>query len=122
QNDPDLDGAPYAWRIDTWPAQGTGSGTGGVQFAVSTVGRTNVIVSFDQLARSQSSRNYKVQYTSDGTTFQDITGPLIVTNANSNTNLNTVSLAGLAPSATAGIRIVSIFQPAASAYHPVKAV
>jgi hypothetical protein len=109
----------YAWLINNFPAQGTGSGTAGVQFSgINTTSSNNPFVSFDLFTQQAASGWYQVQYTTDGTTYQSLTGPLQVTSANPWLNLNSISLAGIAgvSSANFGIRIVSVFAPGTNTY------
>jgi len=47
-------------------------GTQGAQFAVSTLGYTNVAVSFDWYATTQGEANMQLQYTTDGTTWNNV--------------------------------------------------
>jgi hypothetical protein len=63
-----------AWNTATYPAQGTGNKTRGVQFSVSTFGFERIIVTWDQRNSSTASRYIRFQYSSDGTNFTD--GPV----------------------------------------------
>lgn len=58
------------WSTTNYPAQGTGSGTAGASFAVSTVGIdpsvTGISLTFDLRTSNTSSRWYRVDYTVDG--------------------------------------------------------
>jgi uncharacterized protein (TIGR03437 family) len=47
-------------------------GAQGVQFNVSTVGYSNIVVSFDWYATNQGEANLQVQYTTDGTTWKNV--------------------------------------------------
>ena len=47
-------------------------GTQGVMFAASTVGYTNITVSFDWYATNQGEANLQFQYTTDGTTWHNV--------------------------------------------------
>jgi hypothetical protein len=60
-----------AWNISTWAAQGTENKSRGVQFTVSTVGMTDISVSWDQRHSNSSSEYVVFQYSTDGTTFTD---------------------------------------------------
>ena len=57
---------------NTFPAQGTGSGTAGVQFTSSTVGFKDISVSFDLRAGTAASRFYQLQITNDGLTYVNV--------------------------------------------------
>ena len=52
-----------------YPAQSAGSGTGGIKFAVSTVGKNNVMVTYDQRLSNTASSWWRFEYTTDGTNF-----------------------------------------------------
>ncbi len=70
-------------------------GTQGAVFAASTVGYTNITVSFDWYATNQGEANLQLQYTTDGTTWHNV--PLNLTGSdaglaliNNTTSANTV--------------------------------
>jgi hypothetical protein len=61
------------WRIvgtNGWNS-GTAIGSQGAQFALSTVGYTNIALSFDLEITSQGEANMQVEYTANGTTWQN---------------------------------------------------
>ncbi len=62
-------GDDSGWQLTNFPAQGTGSGTCGATFAVSTVGFASVSIMFDLRASSTSSRYWQVFYSTDGVNF-----------------------------------------------------
>jgi hypothetical protein len=64
------------WNTRSYPAQGTGDKTRGVEFRVSTVGFESIIVTWDQQSSATSSRYTRFQYSIDGSTFVD--GPVII--------------------------------------------
>src|SRR5258705_9479954 len=66
-----------AWNTATYPAQGTGNKTRGVQFSVSTLGFERIMVAWDQRNTSTSSRYIRFQYSADGVNFTD--GPVLST-------------------------------------------
>jgi predicted extracellular nuclease len=57
----------------TYPAQGTGDKTRGVEFAVSTAGYNAINFAFDLRHSNTSANTVVVQYSTDGTTFTDFT-------------------------------------------------
>jgi hypothetical protein len=62
-----------AWSLAGWPAQGTGSGSAGVQFMVSTAGFSEAIqISFDLRQTTTASERFQLQATSDGINFFDV--------------------------------------------------
>lgn len=60
-----------AWNTTTYPAQGAGNKTKGVQFAVSTAGRQNITVTFDERASSSANKYVRMLYTTNGSTFAE---------------------------------------------------
>jgi hypothetical protein len=64
-----------AWSLSGWPAQGTGSGTAGAQFMVSTLGVTGPLqITFDLRQSATVSERFQLQATSDGVNFTDVSG------------------------------------------------
>jgi autotransporter-associated beta strand protein len=107
-----------AWQVSNYPAQGAGSGTGGVQFLTSTVGRNNLLYTMDFRANNTASRWYQVQYTVDGSTWQNLRDPFEVAIGTGFANSTSFSFAGVAGTADAdfGVRVVSVFAPGTSGY------
>lgn len=73
------------WNVTSWAAQGTGSGTRGVQFTGSTAGFTNITLDMDLRMSSTVSRFFQLQATSDGSTYGNVsggvaTGPTVLNN------------------------------------------
>jgi len=58
-----------AWNTNTYPEQGTGSGTAGVEFIVSTSGFSNISVTWDHRHSNTSANRVRLQYTLNGTTW-----------------------------------------------------
>lgn len=58
-----------AWNSSTYPEQGTGSATAGVEFAVSTVTYSNIAVSWDGRHSNTSANRIRLQYTLNGTVW-----------------------------------------------------
>lgn len=111
------------WQTTTYPAQGTGSGTAGIQAFVSTVGYSDIVVSWDQRHSNTSSRFWQFQYTIDGTTFSSaglLDDGVFSGNAGDTWfNGRTVDLSaipGVANNADFGFRIVAIFEPGGAGY------
>lgn len=120
--DPNV-GDDSAWNVTTWAAQGTGSGTRGVQFAVSTVGYTNVVVSWDQRHSNTVSKYFQFQYSTDGSTFNSAglvdSGIFAATAGDTwfnNRSVDLTGVAGVANNANFAFRVVAIFDPAGSTY------
>jgi hypothetical protein len=65
------------WNTATYPAQGVGNKTRGVQFNVSTEGFQQIRITWDHRNSSTSSRYIRFQYSTNGTDFID--GPVLTT-------------------------------------------
>lgn len=81
------------WDTTQYPAQGTANKTAGVRFDVSTAGYRDIAVRWDQRCGGNSSKYFRLQYTTNGTDFVDAP-PALVFPAGSFQS-NTVSLAGV---------------------------
>ncbi len=121
-NDPAVS-SDNRWNTSTYPAQGTGSGTRGARFNVSTALYTNIIVKFDQRFSNTSNRWSLFQITTDGgTTWSSagIAGALFENTAGGDQwnvrTYNLSSVAGVANNANFGFRIMSVFNPSTSQY------
>lgn len=115
----------YAWGTTTYAAPGTGSGTRGVQFNVSTLGFDSVTVSWDQRHSNTSSRFLQFQYSLDGINFTSAglgsqnDGIFQGTSGDTWFNGRSIdlsSIAGASNNASFAFRIVAIFDPAGSGY------
>ncbi len=89
------------FNLTTFPAQGTASGTAGVQVAVSTLSQPSageqLQLSLDLRQSGSASRYFQLQLSSDGTTFTNASGgtaSLVGTQSSSNT-LTSFSNSGL---------------------------
>ena len=109
-----------ALNATPFPAQSVGSGTAGVQFAVSTANNTSIIVSTDMRWSGSCSKYVRAQYSTNGTTFVDMPSDSLIT-APGNTNFVnglTWDLSGVAAAnnnANFKVRFVTIFDPANNA-------
>lgn len=61
----------YAWQTTTYPAAAAANQTAGLLFSVSTVGFSNIQLSYDLRHSNTSSRYERVQYSLDGLNFVD---------------------------------------------------
>ncbi|HSV75871.1 MAG TPA: T9SS type A sorting domain-containing protein [Bacteroidales bacterium] len=59
------------WNTSGYPAQGVGSGTAGVQFAFSTEGRQNIVLTWSQRHSATSANRIRLMYTIDGANWQN---------------------------------------------------
>lgn len=110
-------GAGRGWNTSTYAAQGTGSGTRGVEFFASTVGFTDIAVTFDHRASGTASRWSEIQYTLDGganwVSFSDNAGELSPHDTFHSFSFDFSAVTGVADNPDFGLRIVSIFSPVA---------
>lgn len=120
-SDPNLTAPPnYAWQTTTYPAQGTGSNTRGVQFAVSTVGYLNIVITFDTRHSNTSSAWVALDWSPDGGTNWFNAGNFQATAGDTWFNGRT---SGVLPAAANNnpnfvFRMTSIFAPGTSTYVP----
>lgn len=56
----------FGWNTANYPAQGTLSGTAGVMFAVSTVGKSNIGITIEHQASGTALRFARFEYSTDG--------------------------------------------------------
>jgi len=61
-------------NLTTWAAQGTGSGTRGLQVAASTAGFSDITISLDFRQSGTVSRYFQLQASSDGINFNNVSG------------------------------------------------
>lgn len=105
------------WNTRTYPAQGAGNKTRGVEFRVSTVGFESIVVSWEQQNSATSSRYTRFQYSIDGSTFVD--GPLITAIAPGDygpQSVNLNSVPALNDNPNFAFRIVAQFEEGTSSY------
>jgi uncharacterized repeat protein (TIGR01451 family) len=63
----------FGWQTTTYPAQGTGNKTAGVQFQISTIGWQDIEFSFNIRHSNASANTIVVRYSTDGgSTFTDV--------------------------------------------------
>jgi hypothetical protein len=106
-----------------YPAQGTGSGTAGVQVNVSTVGYMDIVVDWDHRNSNASSSWVQFQYSTDGNSFSS-TGLLndgLFSAVGGDTwhaprIVDLSSIAGVADNANFAFRVVAVFAPGTSEY------
>lgn len=114
----------YGWQTTTYAAQGAENGARGVQFAVSTVGKSDVVVKFDTRHSNTSSRWVRFDYSADGGTSWTLgtaaANSIFQGNAGDTWfNLRTVDLSAVSAvenNANFQFRMVTIFGPATGSY------
>jgi hypothetical protein len=110
-NDTSSPGDNTRWSVTTFAAQGTGSGTRGVTYNVSTAGYTGISINYWHRFSNTSNRFSQVEYTLDGSTyaiatsFENTSGG----DAWNNFNVDFSSVAGASNNANFGVRITSIY-------------
>ncbi len=106
------------WNSSTYAAQGVGSGTRGVEYAVSTVGYQNISFAADIRNSNTSSAFVQILAALDGINFTSSLGIFSAT-AGDQWNVRTASLgAGANNNANLKIRVVAIFAPGGNVYTP----
>jgi hypothetical protein len=118
-NDPASSNDDSGWQTTGYPAAATGNKTAGVQFNVSTVGYSNIVVRWDQRVTSTASKYYRLQYSTNGNSFLGFATPVSMQAAPSTqsyyeaqtNNLSSVSAANNNPNFA--FRIVSEFEQSA---------
>lgn len=111
-------GDDSGWNLSTFAAQNTGDKTRGAQFAVSTVGFENVVISYDLRHSNTASRYEQFQYSLDGVNFVDFVtfdGNLGDTWFNGR-SVDLSSIAGADNNASFAFRVVSTYAPSTTAY------
>jgi hypothetical protein len=118
-NDPASSSDDSGWAISDYPARETGNKTAGVQFSLSTVGYSNIVVRWDQRVSSTASKYHRFQYSTNGTTFYDYSLPVIMQAAPSSQSYyeaqtnNLGAIAGVANNPNFAFQIVSEFEDSA---------
>jgi hypothetical protein len=101
----------FGWQTTTYAAQRTENRSRGVQFNVSTVGKQDIVVSFDLRHSNTSSRYEQFQYSLNGINFVDST--LFDGNAGdtwfNNRTVDLSSIAGVNNNANFSFRVVAAF-------------
>lgn len=108
-----------------YPSATSASRTSGLQFLTSTVGFTNISLTWDQRNSNTASRFWAVDYTLDGSTWLNLAGEYELGQGafwfnGLTANFSGISGAGQNPNF--GVRILSIFDPGGSSYLPSNAL
>ena len=119
-NDPAPASDDSGWNTTHYPAQGTSNKMAGVQFNISTLGYSNIVVRWDLRVTGTASKYYRLQYSTNGSSFLDYPTPtaaLLAAPSPSYYEGQTNSLAAITTvnnNANFGIRIVSEFESTAA--------
>jgi len=109
------------WSMLTFPTASAASGTAGAQFAVSTAGYQNLVITFGLRNSNTSSKYAQLQYSTNGTNFADFgnviegTGDLFTS-----VSRDLSALTSTNNNSTFAFRVVSVFAPGTSAYAAAK--
>lgn len=68
-----------AWNTTTYPASTANNKSAGVQFAVSTVGKQNLVISWSHRSSNTGGKYFRLQYATNGTSFVDFPTSTILT-------------------------------------------
>ena len=115
-------GDDSGWNLTTFPAQGLGSGTAGIQALASTAGFSGISVSWDLRTSNSGSRYYQFQYSLNASAAIPSYIPFggdannVFTSGggdfwNNNNSVDLSSIAGASNNPDFGFRIVSVFSP-----------
>src|SRR5438445_2231965 len=116
------------WNTAHYVGQGTSNKTAGVQFSVSTLGYSNIVVRWDHRVSSTASKYFRLKYSTDGANFTDYSGPIIanvVSSTGSYYEAQTNSLAaisGVNNNFNFAFRIVAEFENTATGGGPANYV
>ncbi|MEJ0089361.1 MAG: hypothetical protein WDM80_06400 [Limisphaerales bacterium] len=104
------------WNTATYPAATSGNKTAGVQFKASTLGKTNIFISWSQRASNTGSKYARLRYSTNGINFMDFPTPVSL-GAGAVFEVKTNSLVGIAgvdDNTNFTFQIVSEFQSTAT--------
>ena len=104
-----------AWNTATYPTQGTGNKTRGAQFAVSTAGKQNIVISWSSESPSTGSKYGRLQYSTNGTDFVDFSAAFVNGTAFTVKTNSLASISGVNNNANFAFRFVSEFESTAAA-------
>lgn len=105
-----------AWSTSSYPSQGQGNKTAGVEFRISTVGFETIVIAWDQRPSATGTRYTRLQYSVDGTTFLD--GPAIIHTASggqwSSQSASLAAFSGVEDNSNFAFRLVAEFESTAT--------
>ncbi len=104
-----------AWNTTTYPASTVSNKQAGAQFKVSTLGYKNILISWDQRLSTTASKYYRLQYSTNGTTFVDFNViSMTNTSAFQSFSNNLTGLAGVDNNSNFVYRVVSEWEKTAA--------
>ncbi len=102
------------YNTSTYPDQSTGSGTAGIEFAVSTVGKTDIGLTFDHRSSGTASRWAQFEYSTNGTdwvVYGNNNGGLSPHDTFYSFNVDLTACSACDNNANFKFRVVSIYSP-----------
>lgn len=114
-----------AWQRRSFATQGNGDKTEGVQFNVSTVGFESISLSWDQYNSNEAARHLQVQYTTNGSMWNDLAGLITLNQGLEFFNGQSVSFSAISAAdnnANFGVRFLATFAPSTTAYTPTEGI
>jgi endonuclease/exonuclease/phosphatase family metal-dependent hydrolase len=104
-----------AWGTTNYPASSAANKTAGIQFSVSTAGKQNIVIRWDQRSSNTGSKYYRLQYSTNGTTFADFPTAITLSSTSFESETNDLSgLPGVNDNPNFAFRIVAEFQSTAT--------
>src|SRR5207245_11408264 len=70
------------WNTTAYPCQAAATKTTAIQFNVSTLGYSNIVIRWDHRVSNTASKYFRLQYSTDGATFMDFTSPVTLISSN----------------------------------------
>jgi endonuclease/exonuclease/phosphatase family metal-dependent hydrolase len=102
------------WNTTTYPTQGTGNKTRGVQFTVSTAGRQNIVISWSSQSSNTGSKYGRLQYTTNGIDFVDFPNAFINGTSFTVKTNSLAAISGVNDNTNFAFRFVSEFESTAA--------
>jgi endonuclease/exonuclease/phosphatase family metal-dependent hydrolase len=103
-----------AWNTTGYPSSGNNK-TAGAQFAVSTTGKQDIVISWSQRSSNTGGKYFRLQYsTNSGANFTDFPSAVTVTNVFTAFTNNLTALPGVNNNSNFVFRIVAEFQSTAT--------
>ena len=102
------------WNTTTYPAQGIGNKTRGVQFTVSTAGRQNIVISWSSQSSNTGSKYGRLQYTTNGIDFVDFPTAFINSTSFTVKTNSLAAISGVNNNTNFAFRFVSEFENTAA--------
>ena len=103
-----------AWTTITYPASTANNKSAGVQFAFSTVGIQNIVISWSQRSSNTGGKYFRLQYSTNGTSFADFPSAVTVTTSFTAFSNSLASIPGVNNNSNFAFRIVAEFESTAA--------